>query len=59
MKTLLRRYLKPSKEDPFSRSRFSTKQMPQYKKNIFAIFAGSALGLYVGQYFPDVFFAKV
>ena len=52
-------FIKPSKEDPFNLTRFSAKPIAQWKKNTFAVFAGLAIGLYIGQYFPDVFFPHV
>jgi hypothetical protein len=31
----------------------------QWKRNALAAFLGSVLGLYVGQYFPDLYFPHV
>ena len=56
MNRLLRRFLTPSKEDPFSRSRFTTKPIAKWKKNIFSVVSGLCIGLYIGQYFPDVYY---
>ena len=60
MKSLIKRFIKPSKEaaDPFVKSRISLKPIAPWKRNIFAVFSGSAIGLYIGQYFPDVFYHK-
>lgn len=33
--------------------------MPPWKRNLLAGLIGTALGLYVGQYFPDLYFGHV
>ena len=60
MKSIIKKIFGQSGEDPFRDNRgFTTKPLAQWKKNIFAVVAGLAIGLYVGQYFPDVFYPQV
>ena len=60
MKSILKRILKPSKQDPFSYQRgITTKPIESWKRNTFAVLAGVAIGLYAGQYFPDVLYDQV
>lgn len=60
MKNILRRFLKHSTVEPFSHNR-GLNRIPTtpWKRNAFAALAGTGIGLYIGQYFPDVFWPEV
>jgi len=60
MKNIFRRLLKHSNVEPFTHNKgFSSVPISPWKKNAFAAFAGTGVGLYIGQYFPDVFWPEV
>ena len=60
MKALLRRLTRPSNRDPFNlEEAMKVKPLEKWKRNTFAIASGLIVGLYVGQYFPDVFYLEV
>ena len=60
MKTLLRRLVRPSGKEPFNlEEAIKVTPLAKWKRNTFAIVSGLALGLYTGQYFPDVFYSQV
>ena len=60
MKSILKRFLKPSAYAAAPHNRgLSSQPIAQWKRNIFAACAGLALGVYLGQYFPDVFYEQI
>ena len=60
MKNILKRLLKPSNTEPFSHHRgFTSLPLAPWKRNLFAVLGGTAVGLFIGQYFPDVFWSQV
>jgi hypothetical protein len=60
MNRIIRRLFKQSKEDPFKHNKgLSSIPVAKWKKNTFAILVGLVGGLYVGQYFPDIYFGQL
>jgi hypothetical protein len=48
----------PKDAEGFARG-FTTKPIAPWKKNTFAILTGTVMGLYMGQYFPEIYFDRV
>jgi len=61
MKVILKRLLKSSSavEAQTSQRGLSSNPISKSKRNVFGVVVGLALGLYVGQYFPDIYFERV
>lgn len=47
--------------EPFTHewTRFSNKPMAIWKRNLVAAFSGTFIGLYLGQYFPDIYYHQI
>lgn len=59
MKKILKVFLKqPTEVEAFNRG-MTQKPIAQWKKNVFGLFTGSIIGLYLGQYFPDIYYHEI
>ena len=60
MKRILKMILKSTPVELQTNQRgLSTNPISQGKKNTFGVLFGLALGLYIGQYFPDIYFENI
>lgn len=60
MKRILKAFLNKSSANVIPHNRgLSAEPIKQWKRNTFATLAGLAIGLYVGQYFPDNYYPEV
>lgn len=60
MNNIFKRLLKSSNIEPFTHNRgFTSTPLAPWKRNVFATLTGLGIGLYIGQYFPDVFWSEV
>jgi hypothetical protein len=60
MKRILKLILKSNPIEVQTNQRgLSTNPISKAKKNAFAVLFGLALGLYIGQYFPDIYFENI
>jgi len=57
---ILKAFVKSTPKDAEGHSKgISRKPITPWKKNTFAIISGTLMGLYMGQYFPDIYFDRV
>ena len=60
MNKILKLFLKQAPPDVIVHAPgITSKQIPTWKKNISAGVIGTILGLYLGQYFPDVYYVQI
>lgn len=59
MKRILKKILTQKPEAATNYRGATVNPLEPWKRNAIAAFLGSAIGLYVGQYFPDLYFAAI
>lgn len=59
MQRILKRFLKQNPGSATNYRGLNAEPVKPWKRNAFAAFFGTVLGLYVGQYFPDLYFPSV
>lgn len=60
MKRILKVFLKGASIEAQANQRgLSSTPISQAKRNVFGVLFGLTLGLYIGQYFPDIYFERI
>ena len=59
MQKILKLFLRQSTNSSSNYRGLTAEPLKPWKRNVIAGFLGSCLGLYVGQYFPDLYFAQI